>query len=425
MEIDLDSQLEHAVATWGARLIAAGSLLTLIYELACLFFDRRFLSLKNWQILIFHALPIGLYAVAVVMAVRVGPWMRERWRPIALLFSSGIIICSALICTMTREVEPFFVTLVLFLAGTGPFLCWGETYQTWLSLIGISAFVIGTRESSDLSVGPYQWCGLFIATAIGVFSTAFEKRLRRAYRRARDEVLQSRERLIVQERVHIAGELTSGIAHDLNHAVQNIGVHLTLLTSSASTKEEFLTGIAKIQRIVADAYQIVARVRDLSLERNSNQDEPVNVEQVIRDAIEMVASGIAVDSVVSSRDLVIKQLVSNDLPKVRGSAAEIRQVLLNLILNARDAMPTGGCVEVQAQADQNNVDIHVSDEGTGIPPGNLERIFEPFFSTKGANGTGLGLSVSKATIEKYGGTLSATNRLLGGAVFTVSLPIVE
>jgi signal transduction histidine kinase len=421
----LDVWLNRDEATWGARLAAAGSILTLLYELAFLILDRGYLSIKYPVVLVLHGVIIGLYAVAIVMAANVGPWIRAHWRPIALSFSGGMIACSAAICVITKEVEPFFIALVLFLAGTGPFLCWGEGYQAVLSLIAIGAFVVGTHISPEVSVGPYQWLGIAIATAIGLFSTAFEKRLRRACRSAQEEASRGRERMMAQEHVRLAGELTSGIAHDLNHAIQDIALRLTLLAKGADTKEAYTAGVEVIQRSVEDAYQIVARVRELSSQHVSEKSETVEIGRVIGHAIGMVRSGVALDSILKSQPILIERSGASSLPMVKGSATELRQVLLNLLLNARDAMPSGGSIKVGSVVEQNSVVIRVSDEGSGISPEHIHRIFEPFFSTKGAHGTGLGLSVSKATVEKFGGSLIAANRPAGGATFTISLPIAD
>src|SRR5713226_10171806 len=94
----LDAWLDRDEATWGARLVAAGSLLTLLYELTFIVLDRRFLSTDHPLVVLLHGVSIGLYAVAVVLVLNVGPWLRGHWKPIAFAFSSGMIGCSAVIC---------------------------------------------------------------------------------------------------------------------------------------------------------------------------------------------------------------------------------------------------------------------------------------------------------------------------------------
>jgi sorbitol-specific phosphotransferase system component IIBC len=164
-------------AKWAARLVGAGSLLTLIYETAFLVLDRRFLSLSDPPVLIFHSINIALFLLAVIMVARVGPWMRRHWKTVAFSFSSLMIVSSACIAVETGENEPLALALILFLAGTGPFLCWGEKIQGLLSFVAIASFAVVSRILSS-QVDWYQWLGVLIGAAIGLFSTALERRQR-------------------------------------------------------------------------------------------------------------------------------------------------------------------------------------------------------------------------------------------------------
>jgi signal transduction histidine kinase len=111
-----------------------------------------------------------------------------------------------------------------------------------------------------------------------------------------------------------------------------------------------------------------------------------------------------------------------ELPTVCADARRLAQVFLNLLLNAGDAMGGAGRVSIAARADADGVAVEVRDSGPGIPPADLPRVLEPFFTTKPAGqGTGLGLAISQGIVESFGGTLSATNAPGGGAVFTVWL----
>jgi hypothetical protein len=153
---------------WAARLVGAGSLLTLIYELAYLGFDRAFLWMNGAWPLFLHLLNIGLYVVAVIMTLRVGPWMRRHWKAVAFSFSTILITSSMWLTIITGESEPLLVALMLFLAGTGPFLQWGERTQGLLSLVAIAAFTIAVTQSPHARSDPYQWLGILIAAAIGL-----------------------------------------------------------------------------------------------------------------------------------------------------------------------------------------------------------------------------------------------------------------
>ena len=106
-----------------------------------------------------------------------------------------------------------------------------------------------------------------------------------------------------------------------------------------------------------------------------------------------------------------------------GSASELREVFVNLIVNAVDAMPKGGNISIQCRRHENTLQLQFRDDGVGIPDDVREKIFEPFFSTKGAHGTGLGLSVSHSIIERHEGLISVTSEPATGTVFTITLPL--
>ena len=113
-----------------------------------------------------------------------------------------------------------------------------------------------------------------------------------------------------------------------------------------------------------------------------------------------------------------------DLPMVQGNNGKLQQVFLNLFLNARDAMGMGGTLEIRSWAEGMGARVEVSDTGHGISPEHLHRIYDPFFTTKGAKkGTGLGLSVTYGIIQEHGGSIEVTNRRGGGATFRVELPL--
>src|SRR6185369_8405598 len=101
----------------------------------------------------------------------------------------------------------------------------------------------------------------------------------------------------------------------------------------------------------------------------------------------------------------------------------LRHVIVNLLLNARDAMPRGGTIHLAAEHADSRVILNVVDEGRGIPPEHLAKIFDPFFTTKGNRGTGLGLSMAYGVLTRLGGDISAQNRPEGGACFTLSFPV--
>jgi signal transduction histidine kinase/ActR/RegA family two-component response regulator len=429
-ELTDNSELSDTVdrqneAKWAARLVGAGSLLTLIYETAFLVLDRRFLSLSDPPVLIFHSINIALFLLAVFMVARVGPWMRRHWKTVAFSFSSLMIVSSACIAVETGENEPLALALILFLAGTGPFLCWGETIQGLLSLIAISSFAVVTRILPS-RVDWYQWLGVLIGAAIGLFSTALERRQRRAQRRAEENLLKSREILVEQERMRIAGQLAAGIAHDLNNTLNVIQLRFALVVQDKEVVAKHGVRLEAINRAIEDAAQTVARVRELGMRRVAGRNEAVQLAEIVGQAIDLSTTSIEGRYLISGKAIRIVSFLEAGLPKVRGPASELRQVFLNLLLNASDAMPQGGTIRVESEVEQDTVTVRICDQGTGIAPQNLERIFEPFFTTKGPRGTGLGLSLARKVMETIGGSIAATNQPAGdGAVFTLKFPVVR
>src|ERR1700730_6637957 len=162
-----DSSFGPEQAKWTTRLVSAGSFLTLLFQIIYMTFDRRFLSTVQPLILIFHFLNIGLFGIAVTLAVIGGPWMRRHSKAIAFAFSAVMIWSSTAIAILTRETEPLFVMIVLFLAGTGIFLSSGGRIQALLSVFAIAAFALAIHKVS-VPIDLYQWLGLSIAAAIGI-----------------------------------------------------------------------------------------------------------------------------------------------------------------------------------------------------------------------------------------------------------------
>ncbi len=409
---------------WAARLVGAGSLLTLIFEIAYFVFDRRSLSAsKPWPLLL-HLLNIGLFFVAAIMTLRVGPWIRRHWKIVAFAFSTMLIASSVELTIITGERQPLFIALMLFLAGTGPFLSWGEQIQGLLSIVAIIAFGIAATELPRARPDPYQWLGILIAAAIGLFSTALERRLHRARKRAEDEVVKSREILTGEERIRVAGQLASGMAHDLNNTLNIIRLRLSALLEDETVLNKHQVRLRSIEQAVEDAVLTVARVRELGRNREENPSESSQLTEIINEAIGLVRTTIEGKSSLAGFPIRIESRISQFLPRVNGPASELRQVFLNLFLNAYDAISEQGEIIVDSLIRDDVVVITVADNGPGIPSEQLERIFDPFFTTKGQRGTGLGLSIVRSTMESLGGRISASNGLHGGAVFSLEFPIV-
>jgi signal transduction histidine kinase/ActR/RegA family two-component response regulator len=294
-----------------------------------------------------------------------------------------------------------------------------------LSFVAITSFAFVSRILLS-RLDWYQWLAVLIAAAIGLFSTALERRQRRAQRRAEENLLKSREMLVEQERMRVAGQLAAGIAHDLNNTLNVIRLRFALVVKDQEVIAKHSIQLEAINRAIEDAAQTVARVRELGMRRVAGRNETVQLAEIVDQAMDLATTSIEGRYLPSGNATRIVSFLEASLPKVRGPASELRQVFLNLLLNASDAMAQGGTIRVESEVAQDTVMVRICDQGTGIAPQNLERIFEPFFTTKGPRGTGLGLSLARKVMETIGGSIAATNQPAGdGAVFTLKFPVAR
>ena len=240
--------------------------------------------------------------------------------------------------------------------------------------------------------------------------------------RAEEELRRNRESMLNQERLKAVGELASGIAHDLNNSLNALRLNVELLHADRTLAPEQGERLALISRIVSDANSTIGRLQDFARRRHDRPVEAVDLSAVIRQSIEMARSTLEEKNSLLGRSARVEASLPS-LPPILGEPAELRQIFVNLLLNARDAMPRGGAIRIGASVCDGAVAVTVEDEGQGIPPEYLGRVFDPFFTTKGARGTGLGLSIAYGAMARLGGAITAGNRAGGGAVFTLRFPI--
>ncbi|MBV8773983.1 MAG: response regulator [Deltaproteobacteria bacterium] len=234
----------------------------------------------------------------------------------------------------------------------------------------------------------------------------------------------NREVLVNQERLKNVGELASGIAHDLNNSLNALRLRVELLCSDPVLLSRHNDSLQLISRIVRDAASTIGRVQDFARRGNERPVANLDLNAIIGQSVEIAKSTLEERNSLRGRSIRVEVNVPA-LPLTVGEPAELRQVFLNLLLNAQDAMPAGGTIRITGSAHENKIVVKVQDEGHGISEENLGRIFDPFFSTKGEKGTGLGLSIAAAAMARIGGTISAANRPEGGAVFTLDFPVVS
>jgi signal transduction histidine kinase/ActR/RegA family two-component response regulator len=241
--------------------------------------------------------------------------------------------------------------------------------------------------------------------------------------RTEQELAQARVALEHQGRMRAMGELASGVAHDLNNLLGSLTLRVALLKKAdpalIAAQEK---NIGAMERLLKDAASRVRCLQDFGRRPGGRQIGPIQLDAVIREAIEMVRAQVEEKTSFAGVPVRIQTSLGSPSYVTGPSTAELRHMFINLLLNARDAMPKGGTIHISVDWTQDTIVVAVTDEGTGIQADHLDRIFEPFFSTKGALGTGLGLSTAHALMNELGGRITATNREEGGAVFTLVFP---
>jgi signal transduction histidine kinase len=243
-------------------------------------------------------------------------------------------------------------------------------------------------------------------------------------RQAEEEASELRRKLAHAGRVTLLGQLASGLAHELSQplsAIQhNAETAHILLGRDPVDLEELRAIIADVIRDDRRAAEVVQRLRTW-LKQGRMHLEAISLEALAQDVLALVRTDAA------AKHVALESAVSPALPPVLGDRVHLSQVLLNLVMNAMDATVRARDarrrVLIEARVDANGAcEIAVSDTGPGVPPEQLDEIFEAFFTSK-AEGMGIGLSISRAIVEAHGGRLWAENAVRGGATFRFTVPL--
>jgi signal transduction histidine kinase len=236
----------------------------------------------------------------------------------------------------------------------------------------------------------------------------------------RVEQLKVERRMLEIEKFAATGRLAATIAHEVNNPMEAIKNAIYLLASAIPENA------SPVYNILKSETERVARIvrQMLGLYRNTEQVKPVNVNTIIEDTLLLLNRQLQRANIEVQTELEV-------LPDAVIAADQIRQVLSNLVINARDAMPNGGKLRIRSRHIPGYDDLHgwvrilIADTGSGIPSEMIRSIFEPFVTTKGERGTGLGLWIVKGIIQNHAGKLSVKSRMGRGTTFKIDLPVVK
>jgi signal transduction histidine kinase/ActR/RegA family two-component response regulator len=229
---------------------------------------------------------------------------------------------------------------------------------------------------------------------------------------------QGRERAAHAEKMAALGELSFGVAHNVNNSLTGILGRAQLLLRTTDPMK-MAAGLELIIKSADDGAQIIRRIQDFARKRPSRQFDLVSVVELLKDACEMTRPRW------ESRpeSAAITFAVHADCAAfVMGDPVELREVLVNVVYNAVDAMPGGGEIQLSAQEADDRVAISITDSGTGMRQEVKSRLFDPFFTTKGKAGTGMGLAVSFGIIRRHDGSIEVDSEPDRGTTFRISLP---
>lgn len=232
-----------------------------------------------------------------------------------------------------------------------------------------------------------------------------------------------REQFSQMEKLSALGELASGVAHDFNNTLSGILGRAQLLQRT-DDPEKLQRGLDIIIKTAEDGAKTVKRIQDFARQRRDHDFELVSIDQILLDASEITRPRWKNCAEASNIHITLNlQIGSNGM--VMGDDSELREVLVNMVFNAIDAMPEGGTLTLTTRNVGESVLIRVVDTGVGMYPEVRSRIFDPFFTTKGKAGLGLGLAVSFGIIRRHGGNIEVDSQYGKGTEFRITLPLAK
>ena len=286
--------------------------------------------------------------------------------------------------------------------------------------------VCARREPEAFSSGE---CEFLKQLSEHVALASHQSRLYGALQQAYDDLRLSQHTVMQQERLRALGQMASGIAHDINNAISPVSLYTeSLLEREPNLSERARGYLTTIQRAIEDVARTVARMREFYREREAQLTlERVDLNRAVRQVVELTKPrwgdlpqqrGVMID---------LRTEPADALPDIMGAEHEIRDALTNLIFNAVDAMPTGGTLTVRTRSvaggdGGDRVLVDVSDTGIGMDEDTRRRCLEPFFTTKGERGTGLGLAMVYGMIQRHSAELEIESTAGKGTTVSLNFP---
>jgi signal transduction histidine kinase/ActR/RegA family two-component response regulator len=382
------------------------------------------------------------------------------------LFNSAVLTCSAFLTVWTlrlcfgpivelpqHDISGAFITavcvmaLVQYAANSGliaaaqsikmgqPFWETWRRYYLWSSVTyfaGASAAGIIAKLVSSVGFYAVLVTAPIIAIVYFTYST-YLKNIEASARQAElaqqhvDELSRYiteqeriREQFAQMEKLSALGELASGVAHDFNNTLAGILGRAQLLLMRTHDPE-VVRSLRIIVKSAQDGAHTVKRIQDFARQRRDKNFEPIAIDQLLLEIIEMTRPRWKNSAEANNVQIRFESRISTNA-FIMGDESELREVLVNMIFNAVDAMPEGGLIALAAEEAGDSVSVSISDTGQGMSEEVRSRIFDPFFTTKGKAGLGLGLAVSYGIVSRHEGTIDVESEVGRGTTFCITLP---
>jgi signal transduction histidine kinase/ActR/RegA family two-component response regulator len=285
-----------------------------------------------------------------------------------------------------------------------------------------AVLIVARREADAFSSGE---CEFLRQLCDHVALAANQAQLHTSLQQAYEHLQRTQEAALEQERLRALGQMASGIAHDINNAISPVAIYTeSILTHESGFSERTRKQLEIIQRAIDDVARTVARMGEFSRRRPTQLElKEIPLERVLREVLELTRARWS--DMAQQRGVVIEARVESSGGSTTGMGieSELREALVNLVLNAIDAMPNGGKLTLRAGRDSGRrAFIEVIDNGVGMDEETQRRCLEPFFTTKGERGTGLGLAMVYGIAQRHGVEIDIASTPGAGTIFRLTFP---
>jgi PAS domain S-box-containing protein len=270
--------------------------------------------------------------------------------------------------------------------------------------------IAARREAHSFSSGE---CEFLRQLSEHVGLAVLQSRLHSALQIAYEDLRQTQDAVMRQEKLRVLGQMASGIAHDINNALSPAALYIeSLLERDSGLSGEARDRLLIVKRAIEGVAHTVARMKEFYSQRDSQSTHtPVNLNRVIEQVIELTRARWSTIPQESGVVVQVETFLAAELPEILGQESDLRDAFTNLVLNAVDAMPSGGRLTFRSRMiDSHRAQVEVIDTGTGMDEATRSRCLELFFTTKGERGTGLGLAMVYGMVERHGGELQVESQ---------------